>query len=33
MTDANIALVAENYSYNKHLMHFLKYHGINVKVA
>ena len=33
MTDANIALVAENYSYNKHLMHFLKYNGIPVIVA
>ena len=32
MTDANIAVVAENYSYNKHLMHFLKYHGIHVNV-
>ena len=33
MTDANIAVVAENYSYNKHLIHFLKYHGIQVNVA
>jgi hypothetical protein len=33
MTDANIAMVAENYSYNKHLMQFLKYHGIRVNVA
>ena len=33
MTDANISVVAENYSYNKHLMHFLKYNGIHVNVA
>ena len=33
MTDANIATVAENYAYNKHLMRFLKYHGIHVNVA
>ena len=31
MTDANIALVAEKYSYNKHLMHFLKYNGIHIQ--
>ena len=28
MTDANIAFVSEKYSYNKHFMHFLKYHRI-----
>jgi hypothetical protein len=28
MTDANIAFVAEKYAYNKHFMHFLKYHRI-----
>jgi hypothetical protein len=28
MTDTNIAVVADKYSYNKHFMHFLKYHGI-----
>jgi lipopolysaccharide biosynthesis protein len=28
MTDADITLVAEKYSYNKHFMHFLKYNGI-----
>jgi len=28
MTDANIASVAEKYAYNKHFMHFLKYHKI-----
>jgi hypothetical protein len=29
MTDADVALVAEKYSYNKHFMHFLKYNGVN----
>ena len=28
MTDADIALVAEKYSYNKHFMHFLKHHNV-----
>jgi hypothetical protein len=28
MTDTNIAVVADKYSYNKHFMHFLRYHGI-----
>jgi hypothetical protein len=28
MTDADIALIAEKYSYNKHFIHFLKYHSI-----
>ena len=28
MTDANIAVVSEKYAYNKHFMHFLKYHRI-----
>ena len=31
MTDSDIAEVADNYSYNKHLMHFLKYNKIYVK--
>ena len=31
MTDANIAMVAANHSYNKHFIHFLNYHGINQK--
>jgi hypothetical protein len=28
MTDADIALVAERHSYNKHFIHFLKYHNV-----
>ena len=30
MTDSDIAEVAENYAYNKHLVHFLKYNNVQV---
>ena len=32
MTDVDIAQAAEKYLYNKHFMHFLKYHNININM-